>query len=84
MEQWKTSHAAVYDFVADDEIGHRVWVIDGNEEIETIREQFENIRSIYIAVDGHHRAASAGKWDLNEEKSIRIMMEQRNLIISFL
>ena len=53
MEQWKTSHAAVYDFVADDEIGHRVWVIDGNEEIETIREQFENIPSIYIA-DGHH------------------------------
>ena len=46
MEQWKISHAAVYDFVADDEIGHRVWVIDGNEEIETIREQFENIPSI--------------------------------------
>ena len=67
MEQWKTSHAAVYDFVADDEIGHRVWVIDGNEEIETIREQFENIPSIYIA-DGHHRAASAVKVGLKRRE----------------
>ena len=66
-EQWKTSHAAVYDFVADDEIGHRVWVIDGNEEIETIREQFENIPSIYIA-DGHHRAASAVKVGLKRRE----------------
>ena len=67
MEQWKTSHAAVYDFVADDEIGHRVWVIDGNEEIATIREQFENIPSIYIA-DGHHRAASAVKVGLKRRE----------------
>ena len=28
MENWKASHDAVYDFVAEDEIGHRVWVID--------------------------------------------------------
>ena len=53
--------------VADDEIGHRVWVIDGNEEIETIREQFENIPSIYIA-DGHHRAASAVKVGLKRRE----------------
>ena len=53
--------------VADDEIGHRVWVIDGNEEIETIREQFENIPSIYIA-DRHHRAASAVKVGLKRRE----------------
>ena len=44
-----------------------MWVIDGNEEIETIREQFENIPSIYIA-DGHHRAASAVKVGLKRRE----------------
>lgn len=60
MDDWKREHPAVYDFVAEDEIGHRVWVIDGEEEIQKIRQEFEGISSIYIA-DGHHRAASAVK-----------------------
>ena len=60
METWKESHDEVYDFVAEDEIGHRVWVIDGEAEKKVIAEQFGNIPYIYIA-DGHHRAASAVK-----------------------
>ena len=60
LEAWKQSHPAVYDFVAEDGIGHRVWVIDEEEKIECIHQEFEGISSIYIA-DGHHRAASAVK-----------------------
>ena len=60
MEEWKASHDAVYDFTADDGIGHRAWVIDGEKEKATIAQQFGEIPSIYIA-DGHHRAASAVK-----------------------
>ena len=60
MEGWKASHEAVYDFTADDGIGHRAWVIDGEKEKATIAQQFGEIPSIYIA-DGHHRAASAVK-----------------------
>ena len=60
MEGWKASHEAVYDFVADDGIGHRAWVIDGEKEKAAIAQQFGEIPSIYIA-DGHHRAASAVK-----------------------
>ena len=60
MEGWKASHEAVYDFMADDGIGHRAWVIDGEKEKATIAQQFGEIPSIYIA-DGHHRAASAVK-----------------------
>ncbi|MDO4306252.1 MAG: DUF1015 family protein [Eubacteriales bacterium] len=60
LEGWKKVHPAVYDFVEEDEIGHRVWVIDGDEVISRIHEEFEKISSIYIA-DGHHRAASAVK-----------------------
>lgn len=67
MEAWKASHAAVYDFVADDEIGHRVWVIDEEEKIQVIHEEFEKISAIYIA-DGHHRAASAVKVGLKRRQ----------------
>lgn len=67
METWKASHDAVYDFVAEDEIGHRVWVIDGEVEKKVIAEQFGNIPSIYIA-DGHHRAASAVKVGLKRRE----------------
>ena len=35
MEGWKASHEAVYDFTADDGIGHRAWVIDGEKEKAT-------------------------------------------------
>lgn len=50
--------APVYDFVSPDGIGHRVWVIDGAEDIQTIQDAFAGINEIYIA-DGHHRCASA-------------------------
>ncbi len=48
------------DFVSDDGITHRVWVIDRDEDTETIGRRFASIDRIYIA-DGHHRAASAVK-----------------------
>lgn len=60
MENWKASHQPVYDFVEEDEIGHRVWVVEEDDAIAQIRAEFGRISSIYIA-DGHHRAASAVK-----------------------
>ncbi|WP_373213869.1 DUF1015 domain-containing protein [Ruminococcus sp. 5_1_39BFAA] len=65
--QWKAAHAPVYDFANEDEIIHRVWVIDGEAEILTIGEEFRKISSIYIA-DGHHRAASAVKVGLKRRQ----------------
>lgn len=47
-----------YDFVSDDGIGHRVWIIDSAEEISSIATFFEKMDALYIA-DGHHRCASA-------------------------
>lgn len=52
--------APLYDFVSDDGIGHRVFMIEDPEQIRIIEEAFAGIDSIYIA-DGHHRAASAVK-----------------------
>ena len=47
-----------YDFVSEDGVRHRVFVIDGEEQIARIQKAFAGIGEIYIA-DGHHRAASA-------------------------
>ena len=67
MEDWKKSHPAACDFTEEDEITHRVWVIDDAEVIGKIHEEFAGIDSLYIA-DGHHRAASAVKVGLKRRE----------------
>jgi len=52
--------APVYDFVSEDGISHRVWIVDEEDRIRSIQEAFDQIPAIYIA-DGHHRCASAVK-----------------------
>ncbi len=53
-----TQAAPAVDFVADDDIGHAIWVVDGAEDITAIQEAFKGIDALYVA-DGHHRTASA-------------------------
>jgi uncharacterized protein (DUF1015 family) len=48
----------VYDFTADDGIGHTLWVVSDPADIKRIRDAFEPVDALYIA-DGHHRSASA-------------------------
>jgi uncharacterized protein (DUF1015 family) len=58
---WKESHEAVYDFIAEDGIGHRVWLVHDPLTVTEITSIFhKQIPFTYIA-DGHHRAASAAK-----------------------
>ena len=59
--------APVYDFVSEDGIGHRVWVIDNDADVAMIEETFGKIPAIYIA-DGHHRCASAVKVGLKRRE----------------
>ncbi len=61
IEKWKTNKNPVYNFTADDNIQHTIWVINEDAVIENIKTIFEErIPCTYIA-DGHHRAASAAK-----------------------
>jgi uncharacterized protein (DUF1015 family) len=61
ISSWKEANEAVNDFVAEDGVGHRVWVIHEPQTIHEITKIFEKqIPFTYIA-DGHHRAASAAK-----------------------
>lgn len=59
VRQVKTGEAE-YDFVSDDGIRHRVFVIVNEPQIAAIEQAFSNMNEIYIA-DGHHRCASAVK-----------------------
>ena len=68
LDTWQKTHPPVYDFIEEDSIAHRVWVIDERMKIERIRELFERIPAFYIA-DGHHRAASAVKVGFKRRQS---------------
>lgn len=67
MENWKEEHIPEYDFLADDGVGHRVWVVNDSAKIKEIGEEFEKIEALYIA-DGHHRAAAAVKVGLKRRE----------------
>lgn len=69
--QWKNAHPPAYDFTADDNVRHSLWVVDNDETVKSITDLFaKKVPATYIA-DGHHRAASAAKVSLglpnNEE-----------------
>ncbi|MDE7114022.1 MAG: DUF1015 domain-containing protein, partial [Acetatifactor sp.] len=59
--------APLYDFVSEDGVGHRVWRIDGEEQIKTVADSFGQMPALYIA-DGHHRCASAVKVGLKRRE----------------
>ncbi len=61
IEKWTESKNPVYNFTADDQIQHTIWIVNDNDVCEKITTLFETeVPCTYIA-DGHHRAASAAK-----------------------
>ena len=61
IEKWKADNQPTYDFTADDNISHTIWIVNDDVTIETITTVFStDVPCTYIA-DGHHRAASAAK-----------------------
>lgn len=59
---------ALYDFVSEDGIGHKVWRIGEDSRVKAIEEAFLKVPATYIA-DGHHRAASAVKVGLRRREA---------------
>ncbi|MBO8158321.1 DUF1015 family protein [Thermosyntropha sp.] len=55
-----TKNEPLYDFVSEDGVAHKVWVIDDEETVNKLVELFKTVDYLYIA-DGHHRCASAVK-----------------------
>ncbi len=50
----------LYDLIADDGIGHALWILDDDARIEQLNQIFDATDALYIA-DGHHRSASASR-----------------------
>lgn len=67
MESWMRCHKPAYDFSAQDNVEHRVWVIDEPDVIYELKNLFSGIGRLYIA-DGHHRCAAAVKVGLDRRK----------------
>lgn len=55
-----TKKEPLYDFVSEDGVAHRVWLIDDEDTISRLSNLFKAVDYLYIA-DGHHRCASAVK-----------------------
>lgn len=53
-----SKNRAEYNFTTTDKVQHQMWLIEKEEDINLICQQFEYIDKIYIA-DGHHRSASS-------------------------
>lgn len=60
LAAWLAAYSPVYDFVAEDGVGHTVWQINDDAVINRLTAAFADVPALYIA-DGHHRAASAVK-----------------------
>ena len=52
------------DYSATDGVRHTSWIIDSEEDISFLRDQFSSIECLYIA-DGHHRSAAASRVNLS-------------------
>ncbi len=61
LNGWINEKNPQYDFIADDEIQHSIWIVSDDDTIASITHLFKtSVPATYIA-DGHHRAASAAK-----------------------
>lgn len=61
IEAWKQQYQPENDFVAEDGVRHKIWVVNDYNKVITITNIFEtDVPATYIA-DGHHRAASAAR-----------------------
>jgi uncharacterized protein (DUF1015 family) len=59
IDHWQEHNKPVYDFTAEDDIQHTIWVVNTPSAVQDITTLFaEKVPCTYIA-DGHHRAASA-------------------------
>lgn len=67
IEGWKAANAPEYDFVAEDGIEHKAWVVDDVKTQQELMDLFQQVPNLYIA-DGHHRTASAAAVGIERRK----------------
>ena len=68
IDEWMENKTPLNDFVSEDGIIHRIWVIDNPDTIKRLSELYRGVNSLYIA-DGHHRCAAAAGACLERRKN---------------
>ena len=63
-----TQKEAVYDFTADYDIQHTLYIVDDDSLIEKIETSFKKVDCMYVA-DGHHRSATASRIRKTRQKN---------------
>lgn len=58
---YMNAKSPIYDFVAEDDISHSIWIINDSGIVNQITALFESKVPFSYIADGHHRAASAAK-----------------------
>ncbi len=72
----QTQERPEYEYSTTDRVKHELWVIDNPETIQSIQENFKEVKETYIA-DGHHRCASSARY--YEESDIKSKINQHAL-----
>ena len=76
---------AEYEFTTENHRTHYLWLVDNQEDIEILQDEFANMNAIYIA-DGHHRTASSHLLaeNLKKENPNHTGEEAYNFFMSYL
>lgn len=61
INKWITEKNPQYDFIAEDNIQHSIWIVSDDSIIKNITNYFKTLVPCTYIADGHHRAASAAK-----------------------
>lgn len=61
INAWMQDKNPQYDFIADDDIQHSIWIVSDDDTIANITQLFKTLVPATYIADGHHRAASAAK-----------------------
>ncbi|MDY7396359.1 DUF1015 domain-containing protein [Aureibaculum sp. 2210JD6-5] len=79
------NNRAEYEFTTENHITHYLWVVDDDNHINTLREEFDKMSALYIA-DGHHRTSSSFllAQELKKENKNHTGKEDYNYFMSYL
>ncbi len=61
INKWITEKNPQYDFIAEDNVQHSIWIVSDDATIKNITNYFKTLVPCTYIADGHHRAASAAK-----------------------
>jgi len=61
ISKWTSEKNPQYDFTAEDQVQHSIWIVNDDATIEKITHLFKTLVPCSYIADGHHRAASAAK-----------------------